>query len=178
LISIWAISGLAAGAIGLLAGIKMTSIVDEAKLARKEQAWAEERAQAATLTAEWQGKARQAIEERARTERTWLEAARSIDRDGIQQADKLRTAVARADAANVGLSAQLGAVVADAARAAEASASAADARERQIAAETARMLSELLGRCHGRSTAVARFADAAADAGSACERWATELTKP
>src|SRR4051812_11315439 len=62
-----------------------------------------EPAQAATATAEWQAKARAADEQARNTERTWLEAARSIDRDGIQTAEKLRTAVARADLAGVGL---------------------------------------------------------------------------
>lgn len=146
-----------------------------AKLERERGAWASERAKAAEAAADWQQLARAAEQQARNTERTWLEAARSIDRDGIQTAEKLRAAVARADAAGVGLSAQLGAVVADAARAAEAGASAADARQRQAAAEASRVLAELLGRCDGRIRTVARYADQAAAAGTACERWAQAL---
>lgn len=150
----------------------------EAKLERERAGWARERQNAAQIAADWERQARAAQEREHQKERTWLAAARAIDQDGAQHAETLRAAAGRADAAVVGLRAQLGAVVAEAARAADASASAAAARERQAAAEAARVLADLLGRCHERSSARARFADAAAGAGARCERFVDALTAP
>lgn len=157
--------------------LKRKVLTLEAQMERERGAWATERANAATITAEWQEKARAADERERDRERMWNDVARTIERDGAATAERLRGTLARANAAGLGLSVRLGAVVADAARAAEASASTADARERQAAAETTRVLADLLGRCHERGRSRAEFADRAAAAGEACQRWVETLER-
>jgi hypothetical protein len=180
-IPLWAISGLAAAAaaaaIGTYAGYQLGSGSVTITLERERAAWAEERAKAAVATAEWQGKANKAEAAYRNQERTWLDVARSIDSDGLQTAEKLRASSGRADAAIVGLRSQLGAVVADAARASQTCSGATDARERQAAAETTRVFADLLGSCHERGRARALYADQAAAAGASCERWAGALER-
>jgi hypothetical protein len=148
-----------------------------AKLERERTAWQTERARAAELALDWEQTARAAEAKARQTETTWHAAARAIDQDGATHAETLRAAAGRADAAVVGLRAQLGAVVADAASAAEAGASAANANQRKAAAEATRVLADLLGRCHERGAARAIYADAAAAAGERCERWAEAVSR-
>jgi hypothetical protein len=167
----WLVGAAALAAIGAAGGYKAGRYVGALDLAHEQRDREAEKAAAATISGEWQRKARAADARERELERMLTDIARSIDRDGFQTAEKLRAAVGRADAAAVGLSAQLGAVVADATRAAEASASAADARERQAAAEAARVLADVLRRCSARVSAVAGYADSAAAAGERCERW-------
>jgi hypothetical protein len=138
-------------------------------------AWQTERATAATTTAAWQVKARAADAKAHNTERLWLGVARSIDHDGNKTADRLRTVVARGDAVHAGLSGELAATVAGAARAASDSQGAADAQCRAAAAETTRVHAELLGECYATGRARNLYADQAAAAGTACERWADAL---
>jgi hypothetical protein len=168
-------SALVAGAVGFSGGWKLRDVGARADLNAEKAERSDEKAKAATVTAEWQGIARKAEQKARDTENTWLSVARAIDQDGATHAEKLRTAVGRADAAVVGLRAQLGAVVADSARAAEAGASAADAAIRQAAAETARVSAGLLDACHTAGIARAGYAVAAGAAGERCERWATTI---
>lgn len=176
MIPLWAISGIAAASVAGFAGYQIGAGIVQAKLDRERAAWAEIRVTAAEAAADWERKARAADEQARNTEHTWLAAARAIDQDGAQHAEKLRADSDRAGAAVVGLRAQLGAVVAESTRVAEASASAADARERQAAGEATRMFADLLGSCHERSAARARYADAAGGAGARCQRWGESLT--
>ncbi len=159
-------------------GFKAGAASVQSVLDRERRERADEKVVAAQIAADWEAKARAADARERDRERMWNDVARSIDRDGTQNADKLRAAVARASAAGLGLSAELDAARADAARASEAGASAADARQRAATAETARVFTELLGRCHERGRARASFAEQAAAAGSACERWAEALENP
>jgi hypothetical protein len=148
-----------------------------AKLERERAGWQTERARAAELALDWEQTARAAEAKARQTENTWHAAARAIDQDGANHAETLRAAAGRADAAVVGLRSQLGAFVAESARSAEAGASAADAQQRAAAAEAARVLAELLARCHERGAARARYADEAAAAGERCERWGDAIAR-
>lgn len=178
MIPLWAISGLAAAALAGVAGWKACGYAKDAQIERERAGWAEERAQAAVRYADAAASAIKAEQRERDKEKLWSDVARSIDNDGNAQAEKLRATAGRADAAVVGLRAQLGAVVADAARAAEAGASAADARQRQAAAEATGVLAELLGQCHDSSRARALYADRAATAGARCERWGDAIAEP
>lgn len=175
MIPFWALSGLSAAAIAGFAGYKLGHGVEELYLRDQQVKWGNERAQAANETIEWQTKARAAESRERDKERMWNDIARSIDADGTKTADKLRTAVIRSDAVGVGLHSQLASIVAESARVAEASASAADARERQAAAQTTRMLANVYGECERTNRARNLFADQASDAGQACQRWAVSL---
>jgi hypothetical protein len=175
---LWAISGLAAAALAGFSGYQVGSSIVQHRLDRERAAWAHERAAAATLAADWERKARAADARERDRERMWTDVARSIDRDGQAQAEKLRADAGRAGVAVVGLRAQLGAVVADAARAADAGADTADARQREATVAATGVLAELLERCHVRSVARAVFADAAASAGERCERWGDAIAAP
>lgn len=174
-IPLWAITAAGAGIVAGAVGFRFGSLGPTATLERERAAWAQERAAAAVLRAEWEGKARKAEGQAREIEHRWLTVARAIDTDGAKHAETLRVAAGRADAAVVGLRAQLGAVVAEAARSAEAGASAADARQRAAAAEAARVLAELLAGARAGDRARSGYADAAAAAGERCERWADEV---
>lgn len=181
---VWLLAAGALMAFGAASGFGAATFVASVRVAKIERdhereraGWEREKAKAAEIALDWEQQARAADEKARNTERTWLEAARSIDRDGQAQADKLRAAVARADAANVGLHAQLGAIVAEAARNAEASADSADARVSQATATAAVVYSKLLRIAYERGAERAAFADAARQAGLACQRWASELSR-
>jgi hypothetical protein len=175
MIPLWAISGLAGAGIAGFLGYQVGSGIVQGRLDRERAAWAEIRVSAAQAAADWERKAREADARERDLERMRTDIARAIDHDATKQAEKLRADAGRAGAAVLGLRAQLGAVVADAARAAEAGARAADAGQREATAAATGMLAELLERCHVRSVARAVFADAAAAAGERCERWADAL---
>ena len=160
MIPLWAISAIGAGAVAGLAGYGLASRLGDAKLARAEAGWDQERASASAAAAS-ASEAYRSLESRARDER---DKSEGIARDHIT---KLQGALAAERRSGIGLRSQFAAFVANSTVAAEG---AATEFQRHAARAAGDLQILVLERIDSAAGVIAEHADRSRIAGLACER--------
>jgi len=159
MIPLWAISAIGAGAVAGMAGFGLASKLADAKMARAEAGWAQERTTAAEATA-------RASETARATEAAWAASAARIQTEGEQRHAQITADAERARRAAGSLRDALD--IAARALASGGPGAATAPAECAPAIEAARVRSDMLAGLADRGAAVAEFADRAYAAGAAC----------
>ena len=161
MIPLWAISAIGAGAVAGLAGYGLASRLGDAKLARAEAGWAQERTNAAEATT-------RASETARATEAAWAASAARIQTEGETRHAQLSVDADRARRAAGSLRDALD-IATRALRRGTAEAP-ATAAECAAAYDAAGVRAELFRRADERAGILAAVADSAHAAGLGCER--------